>query len=162
MAKRKADEMEDRHADLAASIEAKVQNIDATEAMEYLDTLCAKWKLDQPTLSFEQTAALYFHNYAGDILTGLDFEKPGAYGMVELEENMRAQEMEGMALYHRLRELDMLTENPETQMKIRSVMETIYLSKKTVLLLYQGKLVENRLSGAAAELDDDLDAQLGS
>lgn len=151
-----------RHEEMAGEIEARVQELTNDTATEYLDNLCTKWKLDDPTASFSDTAALYFRNYGLDISSGFRVEDVGSYGVRGIEESARGQEMEVVALYHRLRELGMLTQE-EIHVKIRSVMESVYLSKKFVFLALQGKMVEHRLtSEQPVELDDDLDAQLGS
>jgi hypothetical protein len=157
-----ADDAELRHQELAHEIESRVKSLDEEEATAYLDTLCSQWKLDDPPATYADTVGLYLSNYGIDMRTGLDDSDPGFFGAKGVEENARAREMEAMAMYHRLRELGLL-EQEEVHAKIRSVMEAVYLSKKTVFLLLQGKIVERRLHAAGGlELDDDLDAQLGS
>lgn len=168
MPKRRLEEIEAddeaalRHEEMANEIENRVQSLDRESAMDYLDDMCAQWKFDSPTETFSGLLEVYLRNYDVDASSTLaqDGEHQGQFKHVE--EQARAREMEVVALYHRLRELGLL-DNEDVHSKIKNVMETVYLSKKIVFLALQGKLVERRLvSNAPIELDDDLDAQLGS
>lgn len=156
------DDLAERHQELSVEIEARVQALDDVTAVDYLDGLVSRWKLNAPPATFAQTVALYFTNYNVDAETGLDAEDAGAYGIGRVQATAQEHEMEAIALYHRLRELGMLLQD-EIHAKIRGVMESIYVSKKTVFLVLQGKMVETRVStNQALELEENLDTCLGS
>lgn len=146
--------------DLAAAVEARVQAMEEPEAIAALEELCTKWSVGAPTQSFQDTLSVYFRNYDATSLGDIDKSKPGSYGMMDIQEAARMHEMEAIALYHRLRELGVLAEDPGVQAKIRGVLESVFLSKKVVLCMFQGKVVENQSN--VVDLDENIDMLLGS
>lgn len=159
--KRKAEEdAEDleRKRAVTEAIKERIQILDEDAAIRYLDTICVRWQLESPPSSFDHLMALAFHNMGGDVLADIDREQTGSYGMRALDDTIHEHELEAMALYHKLRELELLGDE-DTHRRIHKCLECIYYAKRIVLSTVQAKiaLVEDDL-----DLDADLDARLGS
>ena len=152
----------DEHSKLIDEVQAKIQLLGPDTVLDHLETLVMRWKLDAPPETYRETVELYFKNLDGNVSLGLDMTQPGDYGYSELEKSARMQEMEAMALFHRIRELDLLNGDASVKAKLNGVMESVYLAKRSVLLVFQGKLAERKVSGNSVDLEDDFDLQLGS
>ena len=161
--KRKADDDPDdeeleRKRQLVEDIKTKVQNLDEDDVVAYVETLCERWQLDSPPASFEHTIALAFHNFKLDVLGDIDKDLTGSYGLREVADTIHEHEIEVIALYHRVRELDLVTEHPDVLVKISKCLETLFYGKRVVISAYRAKIstLENHA------VDDDLDTLLGS
>lgn len=156
------DEELDERNTIAGEIEALVSNLDAEEAKEYLDGLVQKWRLQAPPATFRDTANIQLQNFGIDSTGSLNINDDGSYGLRNLKQEIVRQEMEAIALYHRLRYLSLLSEQ-DIASRMQGVLESLFLAKKSVLGMFQAKLVEQRVSrGVPMDLDEDLDMQLGS
>lgn len=162
--KRKADEDAededlDRKRQVIEDIKTKIQGLDEDDAMAYVQTLCDRWQLDNPPASFEHTIALAFHNFRQDVLGDIDKEMTGSFGLREVADTIHEHEIEAIAIYHRLRELDLLTEYPESIGKVVKCLESIFYAKRVVLATFRTRI---SMLGVEEPLEEDLDSLLGS
>lgn len=153
------DEDLDRKRQLIEDIKTKIQGLDEDAASAYVGTLSDRWHLESPPASFEHTIALAFHNFEQDVLEDINTDMTGSYGIREVADTIHEHEIEAIALYHRLRELDILAQHPEMLRTVSKILENIFYAKRMVLSTFQSKvsMIENDHA-----LDDDLDAMLGS
>jgi hypothetical protein len=158
--KRKADDDDDleKKKHVVETIKTKIQNLDEYAAITYVETISRRWHLDSPPTSFEHAISLAFENFKLDVMDDIDKDMTGSYGMRDVADTIHEHEIESISLYHRLRELDILIEQPDILGKISSCLETIYYAKRIVLATFQSRisLIENK------ELDEDLDTLMGS
>ena len=162
--KRKADDdLEDEDLDrkrqLIDEIKTKIQCLEEDDAIEYVRTLAERWHLDNPPESFEHIIALAFHNFQHDVAGDIDQDKTGSYGMREVADTIHEHEIEAIALYHRLRELDVLTDSPDITITMKKCLESIFYAKRMVLSAFQ-----TRISTLDTEvpIEEDLASLLGS
>lgn len=160
--KRKAeDEEEDDNTEdkrhILEEIKSKIQALDETEANAYLDMLCERWHLENPPSTFEHTVSLAFHNFQQDVLGDIQRERVGSYGLQELADTIHEHEIEGISLFHHLRELDIIGENDSLR-RISKCLECIYYAKRIVLSTFQAKIA---VTDPNMELDQELDTLLG-
>lgn len=160
--------MDDDNAEVSAfdarvgELEATVQCLTPAEALTYLHNLVTRWKLDDPPLDFRDTVALQFDNFGVDLRATLDITQVHP-DMTTLFHEMKYQEMEAVALYHRLRVLELLKDDDGLRTKMRGVMEALYYAKRAVVCLYLSKICERKVHmNLAYELDKDIDEELGS
>lgn len=164
------DEFESRKRERQSLVVSRVQNLSADQSLEYLDTICQRWKLDQHAgeLSFQDAIELSFVNFGLDMTMDINTGDVGSFGLRALDEKIHDHEMELIALYHKLKEHKLL-ENPDTLRRCTTCLEQVYYAKRTVLNAFQGKLSSHQLQTTLLpdgtnpfELDNELDARLGS
>jgi hypothetical protein len=163
--KRKADEdLEDEDLDrkrqVIEDIKTKIQSLDEDSALEYMTTLCDRWQLENPPASFEHVITLAFHNFKQDLLGDIDRDMTGSYGLREVADTIHEHEIEAISLYHRFRELDMLTSNPEVINNVVKCLESIFYAKRVVLSAFRSKI--SLLESTEEPLEEELDSLLGS
>jgi phage/plasmid-associated DNA primase len=109
-------------------------------------------------------------NFDEDLVKAIETDR-GAFGLRTVNDSIVESEFEAMALFHRMRELNLLPtgrdDNEQKQknfQKMIKVMEMIFYAKKVILSTYQAKLSVHQLEAkeGIVELDHDLDAILGS
>lgn len=143
-------------------LEAAVQCLTPAEALTYLQNLVTRWKLDDPPLDFRETIALQFENFGVDVRDTVDMTQVHP-DLTALFREMKYQEMEAVALYHRLRVLELLKDDDGLRTKMRGVMEALYYAKRAVVCVFQSKICERKVHmNLAYELDKDIDEELGS
>jgi hypothetical protein len=131
--------------------------LDADGALEYLDTLVDRWHIHNPPSTFEHQVSLAFHNFEQDVLTDIDREQTGSYGLRELADIIHKHEIEAITLYHQLRSVDVCEDDVLRNMS--KCLECIYYAKRVVLSAFQAKIA---LVDTEPELDADLDTLIGS
>lgn len=161
--KRKAqDEADEDDSDekrkLLEEIKTKIQELSGDEAVQYLDTLCERWHLENPPATFEHTVSLAFHNFRQDVLGDINIEQTGSYGLRDLADTIHEHEIEAISLFHHLRELDLMGEDNDRLRRMSKCLECIYYAKRLVLSTYQAKIA---VTDPNLELDSDLDSLLG-
>lgn len=164
------DEFEARKRERQAAVVSRVQDLNASATQEYLDGICRKWKLN--VLGHEQCyqdlVELAFTNFGIASSEDVVVQEIGSFGLRALDERIHDHEMELIALYHKLREHKLL-EDPETLRRVMTCLEQVYYCKRMVLNAFQAKLSVHQLQTTLTpdgknpfELDEDLDARLGS
>ena len=143
-------------------VTARVSELDADGALRMLDTLSSDWLLDDngaPLDVFIESAFRNFKiDYTGALTDRLDQE--GDYGMRALDDAIGEHEVRAIALYNRLRELDVMA-RPGVLDRSVKIVEMIYYAKRTVLAAAQAKLAVHQLHcDRVGPLDGDLDARL--
>lgn len=163
------DEFEQRKQERQAAVMMKVQDLSPDETLAYLDTVCAKWKLDEShDQSFADAVSLAFSNFNLDLHADINTGDMGSFGLRALDESIHDSEMEMIGLFNQLQEHKLL-ENAQTLRRIMTCMEHVYYYKRLVLNAFQGKLSAHQYKTTLLpdgsnpfELDKDLDARLGS
>jgi len=132
-----------------------------------------KWSLTRPNATYQDIVENAFQNlgvnpadaFGGDS-TGED--SSGVHGLKLLDEKIQEAEMEAIAMYHKLREHQLL-DNEYTLERMKSVLEQVYYSKRIVLSTYQGLRgvvnAHHRHEGTENPVevsDRDLDQSLGA
>ena len=181
-----AAEADDRKRQRAACVVTRVDALDAAATEGLLDTLCARWLLtpDAAGASIDQTIGAAFANFGVGIDSAL-LDAPelaaapaagaggeGVGGLAQLVERIHEHETEAVALFNRLRALDLLPvagEEPEpddakalTLKRMVKVLEQVWYGKKVTVAGYQAKLAAHALGSDDVRVDDSLDAQLAS
>ena len=151
------DEASEEKRRITEELTTTIQSLDGDGAESYLNQLCDAWHIENPPSSFEHVLAIAFHNFGGDSSGDIDINQPGSYGLRDVDDKIHTKEIEAIALYHQLRELDMLSDE-STLARMTRVLESIYYAKRIVLATYQARIsLKKELT-----MDDDLDARLNS
>lgn len=151
-----------------------IKKLDVEQTLEKLEELCQRWRLYETTATFESQLIGMFSalnvNFDDDLLQEVSNDR-GSFGLRTVNENIVASELEAMALFHRLRELNLVPAKKEdnetkqkTFQKMTKVLEMIFYAKKVVLSTYQAKLAVHQMEAedGIIELDDDIEAVIGS
>ena len=149
-------------------IEERVQHMDREEACSFLDDLVKRWRLDRPAMAYDQQVLTAFQNFGIVPNSDLDIHDGGSYGLRALDDVIHKQEMEAFALYHKLRQHEVLPNDQVRLKKMVKVLEMLYYGKKIVLSSFQAKLAAHQYNKEIFDgendlvLAEDLDARLGS
>jgi hypothetical protein len=165
MPKRKAEEdaqREERNRQIVEAVKTRVQSLDEHTALDLLNTLAATWGVcgDAQPENFGSVVVLAFQNFSSDVTEGVE---PGslAGSLREMDDVIHSKELEALALYHRLRELNVF-EEPAHYDKMNRCLEAIFYAKRIVLSAMQSRLSIAKVDNATcAGLDEDLEARLG-
>jgi hypothetical protein len=152
---------------------ARVQSLDANATKEYLYQLCDRWQLQFPNRTFTEVLQTAFDNFNVPPEGDIDVTKIGHFGLNELDATIHSHEMEAVAMYHHLREHNLIgcagdsapedgRDDAELLNKILKVLEMVYYSKKIVLSAFQAKLALHQVHCEDMVLQEDIDARLGS
>lgn len=149
---------------------SRVQSLDAEATKEYLFQLCDRWQLQFPNRTFSDVLKTAFENFDVPPEGDIDVTRTGQYGLTELDATIHSHEMEAIALYHHLRQHNLIVteadaeneEAAELLNKILKILEMVYYSKKIVLSAFQAKLAIHQVHCEDMVLQEDIDARLGS
>lgn len=165
----------------------KLRELDADGALDMLGELRRRWRLDEEYRgqTMEEQVQLMFSvmdvNYRSNLADVLDTDR-GNFGLQELDDRIRAEEMTAIGLYHRLHELGMLPVDtsssvaaggdgddmqpmlppeltPEEAAKrdthkcIVKVLEMVFYAKRVVLGSFQAKLAVHQMHLEDGTLD---------
>lgn len=149
-------------------VEKAVEALEKEEAVEMLDKLVLKWNLDRAFMTYENQVQTAFRNFGvvpdGDI----DMHDKGSFGLRDIDDVIHEQEMEAFALYHRLRQHQVIPDDPLRLRQMVKILELLFYGKKMVLSAFQAKLATHLFNkesfdgNADLVLAEDLDARLGS
>lgn len=190
--KRGADEMAE--ADGEAELKRQMRELDADGALAALDTLCERWHLgedcrgetfeDQLMTMFRLLGVDYRSNMSDDLT-----KDAGSFGLREVTDTVRHEELQAIGLYHRMHELGLLPERTtaattrgrgageeplddaelakQTNLRrVVKVLELVFYAKRVVLSAFQAKLAVYQLhlqhGDDNLDLAADLDTRLGS
>jgi len=158
----------------ALAISSAIKKYDVDQSLKKLEELCNKWRLYDTTATFESQLIGMFSaldvNFDEDLVKAIETDR-GSFGLKVVNDNIITAEFEAMAIYHRLRELNLFPsgkdENEQKKknfQKMIKVLEMIFYAKKIILSTYQAKLSVHQLEAedGLVELDNDLDAVIGS
>lgn len=187
---------------------AKVQSLGPQETLDYLTSLRERWELQYPNRSHENILATAFRNFNVPITGSID-PLATSLGMRDLDATIHAHEMvcysclpflcfggkygltcvltflvqEVIAIYHRLREHNLINPAPEGMdveedgeaaevllnneavenlNSIMKVFEMVYYAKRMVLSAFQANVAQHQIHCSDLSLEDDLDKRLGS
>lgn len=160
------DELEEFNRERQAAVASRIQALDERGAKRTLDEICARWKLDDRTMSsFQDALELALTNFGLDPHKDVEASDVGNRNLREIDGCVHSHEMELIGLYYRLRDFKLL-EDPETLRRVTTCLEQVYYAKRAVLNVFQSKLSVYQLQATDAinpyELDEDLDKRLGS
>lgn len=163
MKRRQADNAAEdaRKRERQALVSSSVEGLDAVAARQRLQTIATRWHLDAPGESFLDVLTTAFDNFGVQVTADLTIEDTASFGLRRLDDKIAEHEMEMIALYHKLRELELLDDH-DLRTRTFKCLEQIYYAKRVVLSCFQGKLSLYQLQCDAMELDSDLDARMGS
>lgn len=155
------------------TIATLIKKLSPEKVVEKLNDLVETWKLNDVGATFEMQTIHMFSalgvDFGDDLFSSIEKDR-GAFGMREIDEKIGDAEIEAIALYHRLREVNIMpgknNDDPEKALnlkKITKILEMIFYSKKVVLSAYQAKLAVHQLGveDGVLDLDTDLDTKLG-
>jgi hypothetical protein len=148
-----------RASDESATRTAQIRNLNGEDALRALQDLADRWQLDYPSVSYEGVATTAFENFDCPITSSLLYQDLGSFGLRQLDLRIRGHEQEAVALYHRLRELDLL-QHEDNLRRIVQCLEMIYYGKRLVLTTFQAKLALHAAHSDVLKLDQDLDERL--
>ena len=141
----------------------RIRDLDEAHARQYIEKLAREWQLEYPSLSYEQIVATSFANFGLSVADDtLDISDTGSFGLRALDDAIDEREMEAIGMYHRLRELKLLDNDPELLSKIVRIIEAVYYARKIVLSSFQAKLSLFASTAEGVTLDPSLDERLGS
>lgn len=171
-----------------AELKKQMRDLDDRGALAALDALCRRWELgaDSRGATFEDQLMLMFRLFGVDYRSNLseDLKKDaGSFGLREITDAVRMEELRAIGLYHRMHELGLLPEReaaaprrgqqqqqqqaePEPvsdedagkQTNLRrvvKVLEMVFYAKRVVLAAFQAKLAVYQLH--LEHGDDNLD-----
>jgi hypothetical protein len=160
--KRRAPPLEpDEDARKRAAVISRLQELDAAGTRRYLDDVAGRWQLDAHTLSFQDAIARAFQNFGLDVMADVVTSDVGSYGLQQIDDRIHEHEMEIIALYHKLREHSLL-EDPGVLARTMKCLEQVYYAKRMVLSTFQAQLSLHQVHCPDMQLDENLDARLGS
>ncbi|AGE56291.1 ATPase [Paramecium bursaria Chlorella virus NE-JV-1] len=157
----------------SVAITAAINKLNVDQSLAKLEDLCETWRLYESHATFEYHILGMFSaldvNF-DDNLTDAVSNDQGSFGLKKVNNAIVSSETEAMALFHRLRALNLLPapkEDNETKQsyfdKMVKVLEMIFHAKKVVLSTYQTKLAVHGFNdkNKITILDHDLDSVLG-
>jgi hypothetical protein len=154
-----------RRKQIQDGISGGIEKMSEAQALSLLDDLVAEWELRESHASLEQLVLCAFRNYGVDIEDNLaaDLGKSSC-GLRDLDDRIGEKEVQAVALYNRVRELDLEDAIP---LAVR-VMEIIFHTRRIVMCAVQARLATHELAsdGATTILskddDKDVDARLSA
>ena len=171
--KRPGDENEEfdiRKRERQAVVMATMENMDAAATRRTLGEISERWQLDTMghEMTYQDSIELAFRNFGMDVSGDINMDDMNGFGLRALDEQIHGQEMELVALYHKLREHKLL-EDPETLRRTMACLEQVYYAKRTILNVFQSKLAVHHMQTTLMpdgvnpfNLDEELDTRLGS
>lgn len=144
--------------EIRTSVTELVQN----DPLRLLDELHDMWDLDARVSNLDAFARLAFKNFGLDCNADIDMQALGEYGLRQLDETIERHELQAIAVFNAIKQMDPAGERPELQHRATKVIEMVYYAKRVVLSAFQARLAIHELHCADTALDPDLDALLGS
>jgi hypothetical protein len=158
------DEFETRKRERQARISGRVTSLTSEATVAFLDTVCRRWHLiDHAPPTYQEVVETAFDNF-GLVLNGdIDLADAGSFGLRAIDEKIHEQEIEMIAVYHKLREDKALDDT--TTRRVMACLEKIYYAKRLVLNAFQGQLCLHQMQSADATdlaLDEHHEKMMGS
>lgn len=172
-----------------AQLKKRMRELDAAGALVELEELCRRWHLSKEERgeTFENQLMLMFKlfgvQWRGNLADDLK-KDAGSFGMKEVTERIRLEELRAIGLYHRMHELGLLPERRavtegedeeraedddprnDALRRVVKVLELVFYAKRVVLSAFQAKLAVYQLhlphGDTTLDLSADLDTRLGS
>lgn len=189
--KRGASEVTRDADELEAGLKKRMRELDAPGALDVLNDLCGRWHLGEGARgeTFEDQMMLMFRLVGIDYRSNMseDLKKDaGSFGLREITNTIRLEELQAIGLYHRMHELGLLPEGRSAAAdagepgelsdedgakhtnlrRVVKVLEMVFYTKRVVLSAFQAKLAVYQLHLQNGDdnlnLASDLDTRLGS
>lgn len=182
---------DDDHHRAESQLKKKMRELDADGALVELDDLCRRWHMSKEERgeTFENQLMLMFKLFGvpwrGNLAEDLK-KDAGSFGIKEVTERIRLEELRAIGLYHRMHELGLLPERKAQEgdededgsqrgeddarndalRRVVKVLELVFYAKRVVLSAFQAKLAVYQLhlphGDTSLDLSADLDTRLGS
>lgn len=149
---------------IRTQVAEEIDQLDEPAALQKLQGKCDEWNIQWPNRTFEEILGTAFSVFGVSIHSDLDLSQSGHFGLRELDGRISKEEMTTIALYNRLRTLQLLNgpEQTETFNKIMRLLEIVFYSRKIVISAFQSKLALHSAHTTDAQLDADLEIRLNS
>jgi phage/plasmid-associated DNA primase len=132
------EENDQRKRERETRVVARFENMTKDDTEHAFEVVCRKWSLVRTGATFQDIVDNAFQNFGFDITdTFVQEDRNGTHGLSLLDERIHDSEMEVLAIYHKMREHEMLHDQL-THDRIQSVLGQVYYSKRLVLSTYQG------------------------